>query len=172
MNIITTKTRFVFSVLLLMGTMLACNTVSQPQYVVVTTTPISAISEAPDGKIGDQISTNDFNLTVLSVEEASSFENDTPKEGNKYVTVEIEIESRRDNYDVNPLYARLQDSNSNVYFLIFGGKDPFLEASYGMSKGAKVSGWITYEVPKMADTFLFIYQPWDAAQPVIVSLNK
>ena len=170
------KSKFAFFVILLLMSVVvtACNIFPKSQFVTMTTTPIGTIAQQPDGEIGDQVRRDALSIIVLSVEEVSVYEDVKPKAGNKYIAIELEIESMMDSSDVNPLDARLQDSDGNVYFLMFGGKDPFLQAQYGLSKGAQVKGWITYEVPETAKGFWFIYEPIFStySEKIIINLDK
>lgn len=170
-----TKHIHIFLAILFISVFSACDAVSQPQQLVaITMAPPIAISGKPDGQIGDQIETDVLTFTVLSLDDAISYDVRKPETGNKFIAVEIEIESHIDNFELNPLDARLQDSNGKVYFLMFGGKEPSLKRQDGLAKGAKVRGWINYEVPETVKGLWLIYEPVFStpSKTIIVNLEK
>jgi len=143
-------------------------------FTVVTSTPYRPLSGQPDGKIGDKITTWDYHLMVTGFEEANSYDDDDAGIGNKYVAVELEFESRVDNFeDFNSLYATLQNQDA-VYPQVFAVKHPFFEEPYNLSKGSRITGWITYEVPKTAEGFWLVYQSFQHPKdkPIIIDLTK
>lgn len=152
-----------------------CNLFDTPSYQVVTSTPYSAPSAQLDGIIGDKIPALDFYLTVTEIETANSYNNLQPKKGNKYIAVELEIESRVDNFeDFNSLYARIKDKDGNLYLVIFGGKEPWIPVQNPLKKGAKVKGWVTFEIPEKRNEFWLIYQSFQypESRPIIIDITK
>jgi len=162
MNTSKSKLPIAVVILLVAGPVIACSAFSsEPQYTytVVTTTPPGPVFQEPQGKIGDTVTLKRFSITVTDLEEASEYGQYKPQDGYKFVAVEMTIESRADNgFDINPLYARLQDANGEAYFLTFGGKEPSLEPQFKATEGSKEQGWITFEVPQSAQGFVLVYE--------------
>lgn len=134
---------------------------SEPRYIytVVTTTPPGAVSQKPDGKTGEIVTRDRFSIVVTGVEEAGEYGRYTPEEGNRFIAVEVVIESRTNQrFDINPLYARLQDADGKAYFLFLGGKEPSFQPLHKAVKGSRQQGWMTFEVPQDAEGFVLIYE--------------
>ena len=170
--------RFNFLILLVMllnNITIACSKPPQPQSNDLKTIQLKPILEEPDGIIGDRISTKDFTLSVISVEEKVSYGSDKPKTGNKYISIEVNYECLVDYCKADSFYARIQDSDGNIYFIPSDkGKAPSLESNFVLSKGNNINRWITYEVPETAKNFLFIYEVYDStdSQRTIIRLEK
>jgi hypothetical protein len=152
-----------------------CSSGEVPTHLVsVTTTPYTIVSEQPNGKLGEKISTTNFYLTATEFEYAESYERQADT-GYQYLAVEVQIESRVDNFeDYKLIYARLQDNDGHTYFASFTGKEPFFEDSGPLKKGAIVKGWITFQVPKNSGDFWLIYESPEHPEDgnIVIDLKK
>ncbi|MBK7199412.1 DUF4352 domain-containing protein [Candidatus Amarolinea dominans] len=147
-------------VLCFTGLSLAACVSAQLQVSYETTTPVSALTSTPQGKIGEMVRGGDVSITVIQVERMTQVGTARlPQPGTVFVAIELIVESQaRAGVYINPLFARLQDDASNVHNISFVGKDPFLETRVNLPKGEKVQGWVTFEVPESAKGLILIYQ--------------
>lgn len=117
-------------------------------------------------QVGDIAETDDLRFTFLACyEDTSDNRFITPAEGNRYVTIELEVEN-------------LDDSDHSVSYMSFHGyadgvaadlchfRDDTLSAS--LSAGRKAKGTVTLEVPKDAAVIEFEYETsiW-SSHPVV-----
>jgi len=145
------------------------------QLIVVTTTPPGVISEDPQGKIGDQVVADNFSVTVVSVEEFKDYSLSKPEPRNLFLAVELLVQSNDPiGIDVNPLFARIQDTSGNIYAAVFGGKGPMLETRMGANQlleEEEVRGWVTFEIPENAKDLMLVYQPVSLTSDVNVRID-
>lgn len=59
--------------------------------------------------------------------------------------------------EVNPRYWRLFDSQTPAYPEVFAGKDPALVTAKALTRGEKLQGWVTFEIPKGGNHFELAY---------------
>jgi hypothetical protein len=154
----------------------ACTTSSVPpdqSLTVVTIPPLGIINREPDGLIGEKISIDELSLVVLGVEENKAIAEEG--DGITVLLVDVEIESHIDQLDVNPLYARIQGSNGEIYYWTPGGDDTLIGATSAgrLAKGAKVQGSISYEISKDLDAYWLIYEsPYFPGKRIIINLTQ
>jgi hypothetical protein len=92
-----------------------------------------------------------------------------PAAGHKWVAVLAQIEGiDPTGATYNAWYFKVRDQDGFEYTSILFGKDPQLQASNDLKPGAKVQGWVTFEVPVTATTLTLIYDPF--VDPVEVAL--
>ena len=112
-------------------------------------------------RVGQTASSLDYALTLEQVKTCD----DTPiqpKPGNLRLGVKVSIEGRTEReVPVNPFYARLTDRQRDgyAYAATFGGCMPDLKSAR-VDKGDRVSGWITFEIPKQAKGLELSYSPY------------
>ena len=102
----------------------------------------SRASSTPQGKIGEMVRVGDVGITVIQIERVTQVDTaKPPRPDTVFVAVELMVESQaRAGVYVNPLFARLQDDASNVYNIVFVGREPFLETRVNLPMGEKTQG--------------------------------
>lgn len=120
-------------------------------------TPIS--TSATDSDTGESQIIEDYTITLIKVEEDKTYIGTAPNEGNRFVSLELLIESGADEgVNVNMFYGNLKDVNGYSYDPI-GGKEPRLAMEHDLMRGGKARGWITFEIPKTAMGLVFYFKP-------------
>ena len=110
--------------------------------------------------LGDLVKVDKFEFSVLSVKETKS-DNPyiKPKEGNKYMTVELQIKNNGDTKEVVStlmnFYLKNSDGEKGTQALMTGDKSVDGE----LLKGDKIKGTITYEISKNSSGLKFYYNP-------------
>ena len=174
--IINTKINF-FSLSLLVSCciLVACSPSNQPEPSKLTWYQVSAIEGEAQGRIGDKIDKNDISISVLTVEEATSFGENIATAGNKFVGVKIEVQCHVDECEVSSLFARIQDAEENVFFVpAYIGKPTFGESKPHITKDEISKGWVAYEIPETSNSLLFIYEDLRSPEKgrVLISLEN
>lgn len=95
-----------------------------------------------------------------------------PATGKKWVAALVQIEGiNPSGASYNPFFFKVRDSTGFEYNFSAFGKEPALQSSNDLKPGDKVSGWVTFEVPKAATGLILIYQAGFLSEPVQVSLG-
>ena len=127
--------------------------------LVVVTLLLSACNRAPaTGKVGEAIDYKGYVTTVNAVERGADFPGARrAKAGDILVAVEVIVESKHDKgVHFSPDHARLVDSTGKVYKAHTTGRQPLLQETFDISKGSKIQGWVTYEVPDNAKGLVWV----------------
>lgn len=118
-----------------------------------------AEAKTSEAKFGDRVDiTQGWFLTVETPEGYKAADSySTPKEGNKFVSVKITYENTTDKLNSYSTFNfKLKDNKSFSYSETYGGKKPNLESGDLESKG-KVTGYLTFEIPKDSEPTSIIY---------------
>ncbi len=111
------------------------------------------------GKIGEQISTNEFDLTVLGFNKTQKMGDDVASVENTFLSVELVVESKSaKGVPVYPAFVSIKDEKNYEYGASENGKEPLLRSQLLLPKGEKIRGWITFLVPKNKNKFKLIYE--------------
>lgn len=147
------------------GTALPTATAVKPASTTVPPTstpkpaPTATTAPAALGKVGDMIESGGIAVGIASVQKATKFGIWEAKAGNTYLVVEAVIQNvSRDTTPYNPLYFKVKDADGFEYTMTFGGADPALKSG-DLTKGDKVRGMVTFEVPLTAKGFVVAYEP-------------
>jgi hypothetical protein len=70
----------------------------------------------------------------------------------------------------NPFYFKARDGDGFEYSFSAFGKDPQLKSGNDLKPGAKVQGWVTFEVPTATKSLTMIYAAGFFSDPVEVTL--
>jgi hypothetical protein len=112
-------------------------------------------------KLGQTAAARDFAVTLQEVKICDGTRI-APKPGNVRLGVRLTIEGRTEReVPVNPFYARLVDRERDgyAYAATFGGCEPDLKSAR-VKKGDRMSGWVTFEIPKQASGLELSYSPY------------
>jgi hypothetical protein len=113
-------------------------------------------------------------MTVTAVERADDFPGARrARQGDTLVAVEILVESQSADVKVSPAHMWLADPSGKAYKPHKTGRAPILDEREQVSKGERVRGWLTFEVPTDARTLRFVNelpQSFDHAE-LKVNLN-
>ena len=130
---------------------------------VSTSVPIASLTEDTlIPQVGDVVKQGGYELTVNEVE------TDNPKRINddlrystdRMIYVDISIKSNAyKGVDVNPLYARLKDSDGFTYPAIISLEKDNLVSENDLAKGDNIRGWVSFKVSSLQDSYIFEYQP-------------
>jgi hypothetical protein len=76
------------------------------------------------------------------------------------IYVDISIKSNAEKgVDVNPLYARLKDSDGFTYPATISLEKDNLVYENNLAKGDNIRGWVSFRVSSLKDSYIFEYQP-------------
>ena len=135
------------------------NLETPPDGYVPNTELLSINPPEPQAKLGDSYENFGYSLTAFSVEDPATpgmFYD--PKVGYKLVAVDIAIGNESGEYlSVNPLDARLVDSNGYVYTPELGGRDDQI-ATIDIGPGEKTRGWVAFTIQENASPYIIKYQ--------------
>lgn len=96
-------------------------------------------------------------LIVEAPEEYEPTGYSTPKEGNKYVAAKVTYENTTDKPNSYSTYNfKLKDNKDFSYSDTYGGKEPRIDSGDLEAKG-KVTGYMTFEIPKGNEPVSIIY---------------
>lgn len=110
--------------------------------------------------IGDTAKLADYHMSIKDVKECKPRTYYKPREGNVWLGVEVSIEATTDKeVRVSPFYARLVDGSGAGHSATFNGCTPELKSSR-LSKGDRVHGYITFELPQAASGLRLEYDPF------------
>jgi hypothetical protein len=176
---------FVVSILALTAT--ACGTdgdntlaPSQPEESAETSQapsePSAAASVTSDAyTVGDRIQLgNEEYFTVVEVDLAVDTTGMVfqPDAGNKFIAALVAIEGiNPEGATYNPFFFTVRDDQGFEYNFSPFGKEPALQSSNDLAPGDVVQGWVNFEVPGTAASFVLVYAPGFFNEPVQVSLN-
>jgi hypothetical protein len=156
------KGSLVFVPVFILG--LACSSIRAAKTITpgVTNTLQPPPTEIPIGKVGETIVQGGYILQVTNVETSKSvLPHDFIDKGKIFLAIELIIKSGADkDVDVNPLYAKIEDSEGHEYRNSIFRKEPSLMAQSDLPKGGMVRGWVTFEVPENAHGFILTYEPY------------
>jgi hypothetical protein len=145
----------------------------------VATTPAASQAPsqapAPSGayKVGDRVKLGDeeyFAVTQVdpAVKATGAFK---PAAGKKWVAALIQIEGiNPDGATYNPFYFKARDGDGFEYNFSAFGKEPKLQSGNDLKPGAKVQGWVTFEVPAETKSLTLVYAAGFFADAVEVTL--
>jgi hypothetical protein len=104
-------------------------------------------------------STAHFSMSFSTMKECPVESHFKPREGFVTLGVEVTIQALGAvQVPVNPFYATLIDANNVVYESTLAGCQPALGARQ-LSDGARVSGWLSFDVPAQARGLRLAYAP-------------
>jgi len=124
-----------------------------------TDTSISDTSETSNNaKFGERVDiSGGWFLTVDNPEDFTTTGYSTPEQGNKFVVSKITYENTTDKPNSYSTYNfKLKDNKDFSYSDIYGGKEPRIDSGDLEAKG-KVTGYMTFEIPKENDPASIIY---------------
>lgn len=109
-------------------------------------------------KFGERVDIGqDWFLTVEAPAEYKPTGYSTPKEGNKYVSVKITYENTTDAPNSYSTYNfKLKDDKDFSYSDTYGGRDPRIDSG-DLEANGKVTGYMTYEIPKENEPKSIVY---------------
>jgi hypothetical protein len=126
----------------------------------VSTQP-SDVEVPGTAKVGDKIRLGDSEFfTAKKVIRWPGQQFLKPEPGNQFVAVLVEIEGiDADGASYNPFYFSVKDPDGFEYNFNAFGKEPQLQSGNQLAPGDKVTGWVTFEVPKKAKRLTLVYSP-------------
>jgi hypothetical protein len=123
--------------------------------------------------INDIVKVSDFEFSVLSAKNyISSNQSIKPKEGYKFIKVELYIENKGINKETvsTILNFYLKDSDGQKATQSFMGDDKSIDGE--LLKGDKIKGTITYEVPINSSGLKLYYNPsFITGKSIVVNLS-
>jgi hypothetical protein len=143
---------------------------SGPSGLSVTT---AAASAPKVFKMGDTVQAGGYLVTLNDFEKADTYSKYyTPAAGDAFYAFNLTIESTKDTgVSVNQFYCKLRDSQGYEYKLAFTGKDPSLGSTNDLPTGQKRSGWVTFEVPRSANSLTFAYEPLSFSSKIAIQFD-
>jgi hypothetical protein len=110
-------------------------------------------------ELGEQALARDYRMRLLDVMRCQVESHFAPEPVNVLLSVRIELEglSKR-GVSANPFYATLHGTNGDTHASRPAGCRPLLQAAT-LSRGAKVEGYVTFEVPRAGRRFELRYAP-------------
>lgn len=116
-----------------------------------------------DYSVGDRVQVGDEQFITLAEFEAD-WKSDNqfikPDQGNMFVAFLVEFEGiNPEGSSYNPFYFSLIDDQAFEYNFSAFGREPSIKSSNELRPGEKARGWITFEIPKTADTGTLVYEP-------------
>jgi Domain of unknown function (DUF4352) len=110
-------------------------------------------------KIGENVTSEGYLITVNAVEKAKTFgQFAKAEEGFILMAIDLTVESGKDKgVFINPFFCTIRDSEGYFYTSTIG-KDPSLKSQNDLAKGEKTRGWITIAVPEKALGLYFEYR--------------
>ena len=137
-----------------------------------TTNPTN--KPATSNKIGDVVTLDDLQLTVIAFENNVISTNQfmQPQDGNKFIAVEVKITNLGTKIEnANPFDFQLKDSDDYSYdYSFWNVKKPEFKMT-DLKLNDSVRGWLTFEVPTTSNNFKLIYEPsWFATNNIVVEL--
>ncbi len=125
-------------------------------------------------KIGDLVDLDGKTMAVNAVEPYTSGNQFmVPKDGNKYVTVDITLKNNsKEPYTYNPYEFKLNDSEDYGYDYAITDKEPTLNSGT-IQPGQTTRGFLTFEIPEANTASRLVYTPgfWSTSQ-IIVDLAQ
>jgi hypothetical protein len=111
------------------------------------------------GKVGQKLEYQGYAITVVAAEFAEDFPGARKaRDGYTLAALDVIIASdRAKDVTFRPKYARLIGADGEVHAARASGRDPLLEEVEDLPKGQTRRGWLTYEVPRNARKFQFVY---------------
>jgi len=140
-----------------------------------TNTPLP--SPTPDiGAINEPIEMSGIVLTVLDATKMDRIDYFTPDPGNIFLVIDVSIENvnRANETPYNPLYFSVKDSENYEYNASFFSPNPSLKSGT-LPKGAKVRGFVAFEVRSTSKGFVVTYKPLvilGGYAPIRISLDR
>ncbi len=127
----------------------------------------------PVGELGKPVSYGGHTVTVNQVERTALVDRQTPKTGFQFVLVDITYESGGDENISSTLFfepPRLKDNQGYLYESQSDVRKPGLRDTSGvLTKGTKVRGWLTFQVPTTAEGLLLdlpVTRGFDRRNPI------
>lgn len=159
--------RFFIAVsLLLFLTILACGSNAKPEKVGESNPaqpqePAAAPAQTQTYKVGDIVQIGDVALTVNGVSEPAATDFAKPKDGSKFIVVDLTIENKsaKAAQISTMLQMKLKDDTGQQYDINLmtqaasGGKSPDGE----IAPGEKIRGQIGFEIPTGAKGLVFVF---------------
>jgi hypothetical protein len=125
--------------------------------------------------LAEEVKLSDRTLTAYAVQEVSGQSFNQPKEGMKFVAVDVMVKNGTDQPQATSTFDfKLQDESSYSYnSQLFDAKDPSYKSST-LQPGKQQRGWITFEVPKTAKEYELVYTPntWQQSKQIVIKLKK
>ncbi|MEO6061550.1 MAG: DUF4352 domain-containing protein [Thermoflexales bacterium] len=131
-----------------------------PVFIIVASLLGACKPPVPEaGKVGQKLDYQGYSITVAAVEFAEDFPGARKaREGYTLAVLDVIVASdRARDVTFRPKYAKLVDRDGNEHAARASGRDPALEEVEDLPKGQSRRGWLTYEVPKNARKFQFVY---------------
>jgi hypothetical protein len=123
--------------------------------------------------VGDTVKAGGYLVTLNAIDRSDGFsEYFKAGAGKTMLAIDITIESTKDSgVSANQFYCKLRDSQGYQYNLTVAGKDPSLGSQNDIPAGQKLRGWVTFEVPKTANGFVFSYEPLSLSQRISIPFD-
>ncbi len=110
--------------------------------------------------VGEWAKTEDYRMRVVSVRTCEVEVHFQPKPGHVVLGVEVQLAGLSDHeVPVNPLHAKLVDSEGNSHAATLVGCRPNLPAQR-IQKGFSTKGYVNFDVPETASGFELRYEPF------------
>ncbi len=111
------------------------------------------------GKVGQKLEYQGYAITIVAAEFAEDFPGARKaRDGYTLAALDVIVASdRARDVTFRPKYAKLIGADGEEHAARASGRDPALEEVEDLPKGQTRRGWLTYEVPKNARKFQFVY---------------
>ena len=128
--------------------------------------------QSSTNSIGDRVRVGDEHyVTLVDVQRSlSGFPGSlAPSPGMMAVAFLLEFEGiNGDGSSYSPLYLTARDDAGRQYGIDPFGKEPVLSSSNSLRPGARVRGWVTFEVPRRSESVSLVYTPYLGALPDVI----
>ena len=131
-----------------------------PFVLIVASLLAACVPPVPGaGKVGQKLEYQGYAITIVAAEFADDFPGARKaREGYTLAALDVIIASdRAKDVTFRPKYATLVDRDGGEHAARASGREPALEEVEDLPKGQTRRGWLTYEVPKNARKFQFVY---------------
>ncbi|HEX2912583.1 MAG TPA: DUF4352 domain-containing protein [Chloroflexia bacterium] len=135
------------------------------------TTPLTTATSANqfqvNGILGDSLRGGNLLVSVEELDRADDFNQYlSASDDHTLFAVDMSVVNLSGQLlEVNTMNCALFDSQGQrSYKQVFAGKDPALNVQKSLNRGEKLHGWVTFEIPKGATGFTFIYHAISANQ--------